>query len=75
MEEAMKESMQQMNQSAMIEARADMMISPLTNFSDRFEAVMTDMLESRHSTQIEPDDPGMYRETIDNNDDEDPQDF
>ena len=74
MEEAMKEAMQA-DETAMIDARAEMMINPATGFGDRFEAVMTDMLEGRHSTQIEPDDPGMYRETIDNDDDEATQDF
>ena len=57
-----------------IDLRAAMLTNPLTDFGDRFQAVATDLLEGNHITQAEPEDPGLYREPTDN--DEDPtQDF
>ena len=68
-EQAMKEQ-QKIDQSEEIDARAAMLLDPTTDFAERFEAVITDMLSGRHTTQIEPTDPGLYREPIDNNEDE-----
>lgn len=59
-----------------IDARAALTINPDTDFGERFEAVMTDLLQGRHITQTEPDDPGLYREVADNEDEDEPtQDF
>ena len=72
MEEAMKE-MEKADQSAEIDARAQLMIDPDTGFGDRFEAVMLDLLNGTHITQTEPEDPGLYRETTDHEEKEDPE--
>ena len=63
-EEAMKEQ-DRIDQSAQIDERAALMLDPNTNFQAKFEAVMTDMLNGNHITQVEPDDPGLYREPKD----------
>ena len=68
MEEAMKE-VEKADQSGEIDARAQLMISPDTDFGDRFEAVMLDLLNGSHITQTEPEDPGLYREPTDHEDD------
>ena len=64
-EEAMKEQEKQ-DQAAEIDARDALLLDPSTDFDTRFQAVMTDMLQGRHVTQIEPDDPALYREPVDN---------
>ena len=68
MEEAMKEA-EKMDRSEDIDLRAAMLTNPLTDFGDRFEAVVTDLLEGNHVTQVEPEDPGLYREPTDNDKD------
>ena len=68
-EQAMKEQ-EKIDQSEKIDARAALILDPATNFADRFEAVMTDILAGRNSAQIEPTDPGLYREPTDNGEDE-----
>ena len=66
-EEALKQEMQ--DQSAEIDDRADLVLNPDTEFGDRFEAVMTDLLKGQHITQTEPKDPGKYRKPADNTED------
>ena len=66
-EEALKQEMS--DQSAEIDGRADLIPNPHTEFNDRFEAVMTDLLTGNHITQTEPEQPGMYRKPTDNTDD------
>ena len=73
-EEAMKEQ-EKKDQSAEIDARDALLLDPSTDFDTRFEAVMTDMLQGRHVTQIEPDDPGLYREPVDNEEENTTKDF
>ena len=68
-EEAMKEQAK-IDESIEIDARESLFLNPDTNFGERFEAVMTDLLKGRHSTQISPNDPGMYRDTTDHGEDE-----
>ena len=68
-EEAMKEQAK-IDESIEIDAREDLLLNPDTDFGERFEAVMTDLLKGRHTTQISPEDPGMYREPIDHGEDE-----
>ena len=40
-------------------------MNPDAGFAEKFEAVMTDMMSGRHTSQITPDDPGLYREPTD----------
>lgn len=63
-EEALKEE-QKADQSAEIDARAGLIFDPTTNFAERFEAVLTDMVAGRHVSQIEPEHPGMFRAPTD----------
>ena len=72
-EQAMLEQ-EKIDQSEEIDERNSMIFDPTTDFGDKFAAVITDMLHGRHSTQLDPEDPGMYREPIDNEDDS-TQDF
>ena len=73
-EEAMKEQ-EKIDQAEEIDARDALLLDPSTDFDTRFEAVMTDMLQGRHVTQIEPDDPGLYREPVDNEEENSTKDF
>ncbi len=50
LEEAMKEQEKEMNKMEN-DARADLLFAPDTDFADRFETVMEDMLLGRHSSQ------------------------
>jgi len=69
-EQALKEQ-EKLDQSEEIDARAALILDPDTGFGEKFEAVMTDLLAGRHSTQIEPEDPGLYREPTDHGEDAD----
>ena len=75
-EEALKEE-QKRDQAAEIDSRADLLLDPTTNFAERFEAVLTDMVAGRHISQIEPDQPGLFRAPTDNeeNDEKSTEDF
>ena len=66
-EEALKEEMR--DQSNEIDDRADLILNPNTEFGDRFEAVMTDLLQGKHITQTEPEQPGMYRKPTEDTED------
>ena len=70
MEEALKEEAR-MDESAEIDSRADLVLNPNTEFGERFEAVMTDLLKGQHITQTEPKHPGKYRKPTDNSDESD----
>ena len=70
MEEALKEEAR-MDESAEIDSRADLILNPNTEFGERFEAVMTDLLKGQHITQTEPKHPGKYRKPTDNSDESD----
>ena len=69
-EEALKEQ-QRADESEEIDARADLILNPDTGFGERFDAVMTDMLSGHHISQIQPDNPGLYRKPSDNPEEED----
>lgn len=56
------------DESHIIDERASLILDPSTEFSQRFEAAMTDMFAGRHVSQINLNDTGLYREK--NNDDE-----
>lgn len=70
-EQALKQEM--LDQSADIDGRADLVLNPNTEFGDRFEAVMTDLLTGNHITQTDPDQPGLYRKPTDTT--EEPEEF
>ena len=72
-EQAMEEQIK-IDQATEIDARAALTIDPGSGFGDRFEAVITDLLQGRHIAQMDTDDPGLYRKPIDN-DDEPTKDF
>lgn len=73
-EEAMKEQAR-IDESAKIDARSQLIIDPASGFDERFEAVLTDMLEGRHITQVMPNDPGLfYKAPEDHESEEDPTD-
>ncbi len=67
MEQHMKEA-ERMDASEEIDARAELLLNPNTGFTERFEAVITDMLSGQHISQTEPDEPGLYRAPDDNGD-------
>ena len=73
-EEALKEQ-QRMDESEEIDARADLILNPDTEFVDRFEAVMTDLLKGQHITQTEPDQPGLFRKPTENTEEDPNQEF
>lgn len=64
-EEAIKEE-QKKDDTAEIEARAALLLDPNTQYIDRFEAVMTDILAGKHISQTEPSNPGLFRAPTDN---------
>ena len=49
------------DQSAEIDARADLLMNPDTTYAERFEAAIEDMLSGRHISQTERDTPGLQR--------------
>ena len=73
-EEALKEQ-QRIDESEEIDARADLILNPDTEFGDRFEAVMTDLLKGQHITQTEPDQPGLFRKPTENTEEDPNQEF
>lgn len=70
LEEALKEQVK-VDETAAIDARAALLMSPDTGFAERFEAVMNDMLAGNHISQTEPEDSGLFRKPIDNEESED----
>ena len=52
--------------------RAAMLFNPDTKFSERFEAVMVDMLSGKHASQIDADGEDLLNHPIDNGEDENP---
>ena len=76
----------EVKRAAEVQARHDMMMDVDTEYNDRFQAVLTDMLQGRHISQTETEDRDMYRqiptdhsyEEVDESDDDDdakPTDF
>ena len=65
----------ELQRQADIDARNDMLLNSDTQFGFKFEAVLTDLLEGRHITQTESDDPSLFRQQpVDNELDQDDQD-
>ena len=73
-EEALKEQAK-IDESDLIDGRADLILNPDTGFAERFDAVMTDMLAGRHISQTEPEQPGLFRKPTDNDNEEDKEDY
>ena len=73
-EEALKEQ-EKIDHAAMIDERNAMLVDPNTDYGDKFEAVMVDLLSGRHTSQVEPQDPGLYREPTDNGEENTTEDF
>ena len=70
MEQAVKEEMR-IDETESIEQRAHLLLDPNTQFGERFEAVLTDMLGGKHISQTEPDEPGLFRAPSENDEDTD----
>lgn len=69
-EESLK-AQEKLDQAAEIDERARMILDPTTDFGDRYEAVVVDLLEGRHISQTKPTDPGLNRNPIDHDEDTD----
>lgn len=54
-EEALKEQQKEIDQMEK-EARSDLIFAPDSTFADRVDAVITDMMAGRHSSQLDPND-------------------
>lgn len=67
MEEALKEQAKIMEQ-AEIDERANLLFDPNTDFDERFEAVMVDLLNGTNATQLDPDNK-FVNEVVDNDPD------
>ena len=70
-EEAIKEQ-DKLDQADIIDDRADLLMNPDTGFGERYQAVMTDLLQGRHSGQLNTNQDGLHRGPADN--DENPTD-
>jgi len=67
-EEALKNEMK--DQTEEINQREELFLNPDSGFGEKFEAVMLDLLAGKHSTQIDTESEGAYREPVDNNSEE-----
>jgi hypothetical protein len=65
MEEALKREAKEL-EAELIDERAALLFDPNTDYNDRFEAVMTDILNGRHVNQLAPEEPGLYQDPVDN---------
>lgn len=70
MEEALKEQ-EKIDQNELIETREDLILNPETEFTDRYEAVMIDLLEGRHVVQLNSESEGLHRGPTDNDESDD----
>ena len=55
-----EERQAQLDQSELINDRNHLFLDKDSNFDKRVQAVMSDIIEGRHITQIEPQHPGLY---------------
>ena len=60
-EKAMKMQIEIDRQSE-FDTRNEMVLNPETDFGEKYEAVLTDILAGRHATQIEPDDKRLFNQ-------------
>ena len=71
-EQAVKEEEKQMKAEG-LDPRDELVLDPNTMFDERFQAVMVDMLEGKHASQIKPNSPGLHDQPEDHEtDDENP---
>ena len=57
-------------EQAELDARANLLFDPNTEYNQRFEAVMVDLLNGRHPVQLFGDETTDTKNPIDNSDDE-----
>ena len=69
-EEALKEQ-EKLDKDEELAGREELILNPDTEFDARFEAVMLDLLDGKHSTQIKPA-PGLHQQPEDNDSDDNP---
>ena len=67
-EQAMKE--QEKMDRKLAEERDQMMMDPDTGYAEKFEAVLVDLLEGRHTSQVNPEQVSLLRELTDHGEDE-----
>ena len=71
-EQAMKEQ-EKLDAMNEMNGREELLLDPTTQFDERFEAVMVDMLNGRHASQINSSGTGLHKQPEDHEiDDEDP---
>ena len=70
-EEALKEQQKIMDEEA-VNQRNALLFNPDTEYTERFEAVMTDFLAGRNASQLHPEGLDLFNEPIDNEDTENP---
>jgi hypothetical protein len=71
MEEALK-AQAKLDDQEEFDERAALLFNPDTEFSERFEAVMVDMLAGKHASQINTEGEDLLNNPIDNLEDENP---
>ena len=72
MEEALKAEEKEMRSAIDDELKADLLLNPDTDFSDKFASVLADMLKGDHISQQTPGDTSLNYNPVDNEDDEKP---
>ena len=55
-----------MIEAAELQERTDLMFNPDTGFGEKFEAVMSDLLAGRHTSQSNVPNPDSLKEATDN---------
>jgi len=68
-EQAVKE--QERLEAEDLSGREDLILNPATHFDERFEAVMVDILQGRHASQIHPNMPGLFDQPEEHETDDD----
>ena len=68
-EQAVKE--QERIEAEELSGREDLILNPDTQFDERFEAVMVDILSGRHASQIHPNMPGLFDQPEEHETDDD----
>ena len=68
-EQAVKE--QEKIEAEDLSGREDLILNPETMFDERFEAVMVDILNGRHPSQLHPNTPGLFSQPEEHETDDD----
>ena len=69
-EQALKDQ-ELMDKAEGLAEREDLILNPETGFDDRFEAVMVDLLNGMHPSQVKPNQSGLSNQPEDNQTDDD----